>query len=548
MEGKRQRISHRPELIPSNGSLSVFREPGPVNLDSPTSVAKTRATPGRMVFWFAVATFFGIWPALTNGQPFFYPDTTAYVRGADLAISRALGSRFATAWAKDQRRTMGIKTAAPPSKPAAAQPRAAQRVVLAGRSIIYGALLYLGAVIGGMWLSIIVQSFVAAYLVFLFIVRTLRLDFRYFLASCGVLLLASPLPFCVSFLMPDVFAGFLILAFAILVTSWERLSNTERTITGAVLLFAVLSHTTHVILLIALTALTAAYAGLIHRSQWPRIRGPAVTAAACVLLALVWEAAFSFAVSRVLGTPPVRPPFVTAKLVEMLGPSAVIQVCASNRFAVCQFRDRLPVDFETFLWSEDERAGVFQLADAHTKQVLSEEQARFAMVIVPRNLGRYVSGVLHDGLRQLISFGLREYCYDAQGLEFFRNRLPGPDFERMASSLAARWRGYIVFGSTVLYLTAALGAAVIAALLSGAWRPTSVVSECGTRREDVWRVATYILLVGIVLNAIICGGFSTVNDRFEARVVWLIQLSSFAGICVMRPHRKGRDRSGVVPE
>jgi len=504
-------------------------------------LAKARAAPGLVVFWFAVATFFGIWPALTNGQPFFYPDTTAYVRGADLAISRALGSRFATAWAKDQRRTMGIQTTAPPSEPPAAQPRTAQRVVLAGRSIIYGALLYLGAVTGGMWLSIIVQSFVAAYLVFLFIVRTLRLDFRYFLVSCGVLLIASPLPFCISFLMPDVFAGFLLLGFAILVTSWERLSNTERTITSAVLLFAVLSHTTHVILLIGLTTLTAAYAGLIHRSLWPRIRGPAVTAAACVLLALVWEAAFSFLVSRVLGTPPVRPPFVTAKLVEMLGPSAVIQVCASNQFAVCQFRDRLPVDFETFLWSEDERTGVFQVADAHTKQVLSDEQTRFAMVIVPRNLGRYVSGVLHDGLRQLTSFGLREYRYDAQGLVFYKNRLPAPDFERMASSLAAQWRGYIVFGSTVLYLTAALAAAVIAAFLSGGWRPTSVAGERGPGREDVWRVATYVLLVGILLNAIICGGFSTVNNRFEARVVWLIQLSAFAGICVMRPHWKGRE-------
>ena len=54
-------------------------------------------------------------------------------------------------------------------------------------------------------------------------------------------------------------------------------------------------------------------------------------------------------------------------------------------------------------------------------------------------------------------------------------------------------------------------------------------------------MATYVLLVGILLNAIICGGFSTVNNRFEARVVWLIQLSAFAGICVMRPHWKGRE-------
>src|SRR5215831_21218683 len=77
---------------------------------------------------------------------------------------------------------------------------------------------------------------------------------------------------------------------------------------------------------------------------------------------------------------------------------------------------------------------------------------------------------------------------------------------------------------------------VIAAFLSGGWRPTSVAGERGPGREDVWRVATYVLLVGILLNAFLCGGFSTVNNRFEARVVWLIQLSALAGICVMRPH------------
>jgi len=244
----------------------------PLNPNLPVAPARSRLVLWWFGFWLAVLTVLGIWPALTNGQPFFYADTTTYVRGADLAIAKALGSRFATAWAKDQRRTMGIQTAATPSEPAAAQQRATQRVVLAGRSIIYGALLYLGAVTGGMWLSIIVQAFVAVYLLFLFVVRTLRLYFRHFLVSCGVLLLASPLPFCVSILMPDIFAGLLILGFAILATSWERLSNTERTITGAVLLFSVASHTTHVILLIGLTALTAAYAGLTHGFQWPRVR------------------------------------------------------------------------------------------------------------------------------------------------------------------------------------------------------------------------------------------------------------------------------------
>jgi hypothetical protein len=123
-------------------------------------------------------------------------------------------------------------------------------------------------------------------------------------------------------------------------------------------------------------------------------------------------------------------------------------------------------------------------------------------------------------------------------LAFFETRLPNQDFKRMSSTLAARSRIYIVFGNTVLYVTAVLGGAVIVGLVSGALRPASVGCEKRTEQENVWRAATYILLAGILLNAIICGGLSSVNNRYQARVIWLVQLSAITGICVMRPFLK----------
>lgn len=502
----------------------------------------------RFAFWLAVLTVLGLWPALTNGQPFYYADTTAYVRGADLAVAKAFGNRFATEWAKDRRRTIRIQIPVTDTGQSAAEQKPAQHIVLAGRSIVYGALLYLGALTGGMWFSAIMQSLAAVYLVFLIVVRTLRLNFCHFLIICGVLLLASPLPFFVSDLMPDVFAGLLILGFAILAASWERLSNAERAITGGVILFATLSHATHALLLIGLTALTAAYAGLIQRSGWRPIRGLVGVAAVCLMLSFLWEAAFSFGVTRVLGNPPARPPFVSARLVSMLGAPAVSRVCASNDFAVCRFQDRFPIDTDTFLWSEDEGSGVFNVADAHTRLALGKEEIRFALAIIPQNPGRFVSGELQDALRQLIAFGLDEYCYSTQALSFFESRLPARDFEKMKMTLAARSRAYVVFGNKVLYPTAALGAvAILALLLSDARRPggpgrestgskASYDKEGENRQDRVWRTVTGVLLGGVVLNAIICGGLSAVNNRYEARVIWLIQLSSLAGVCGIRPH------------
>ncbi len=508
-----------------------------LNNKSAGAPKRSRLVPWCFGFWLAVLTLFSTWPALSNGQPFFFPDTTAYVRGADLAIAKALGSRFATEWAKDQRRTTGFQISVTGSQVATPDQTPARRVVLAGRSIVYGALLYLGAVTGGMWFPIVVQSAVAIYLVFLFVVRILRLDFLFFALSCGVLIVASSLPFYVSDLMPDVFAGFLILAFAILAVGWGRLSKTERAIASVVILFAVLSHTTHVLLLITLTVLTMGYAGLTKR--WAGIRELIGVVAVCVLLSVLWEAAFSFGVNRTMGAPPVRPPFVTARLVSMLGEPAVSRVCASNDFAVCRFQDRFPIEPATFLWSEDEHLGVFNATDVETKHALEKEQMRFAFAIIPQNFGRVAYGVMRDGSRQLAAFRLDGYWYDAQALDFFGKRLPTRDFERMKSTFAARSQAYFVFGSTVLYGTTALGiVGVVTLLLSGGRRARSLAREGEDGRDKIWREATGIQLGGILLNALICGALSGVYDRYEARVIWLIQLLFVTGVFVMWPHLK----------
>jgi hypothetical protein len=512
-----------------------FRELSRPNVNSPTG--RTSGLPAKrwLVFWFVVAILLGIWPALTNGQPFFYADTTAYVRGADLAISKALGNPFATDWAKDQRRTPESHAQVPISEGSVEQ-KSTRRPVLAGRSIVYGMLLYLGELLGGMWFSIIIQSLVAAYLIFLFVVRVLGLDFRSFLITCAFLYAASSLPFFTSFLMPDVFAGFLIVGFAILATGWDRLSRLDRAMTGAILLFAVLAHPTHLILLLGLVAISAFYVVLADRSQWMAIRRLVAVVGACVAISVLWEAVFAFAVSRALGVPSVRPPFITAKLVSMLGAPAVSEVCASHAFVVCRFQGRFPIDDEAFLWSEEARIGVFGIADLQTKRDIDAEQLRFALAIIPPNLRHFVQGVSADGLRQLTAISLAEYWYRPSGLDFFRNRLPRPEFDRMVTTVAARSDAYPVFGRTALYASTALGATFIVLIVGGTLHSRTIRDANENDQAKTWRTATYIQLTGMVLNAIICGGLSSVNNRYQARVIWLIQFSSITGICVLASH------------
>jgi hypothetical protein len=173
-----------------------------------------------------------------------------------------------------------------------------------------------------------------------------------------------------------------------------------------------------------------------------------------------------------------------------------------------------------------------------TKRLLDDEQLRFALAIIPPNLGHVVAGVSMDALRQLTYVGLSEYSYGPADLNFFRDRLPSHYFDRMTSTLAARSDAYVVFGRKVLYVTAVIGVIITAPLFFGGVRPRRDRSANEIERERTWRAATCILLAGIMLNAIICGGVSAVQDRYQARVIWLIQLSAITGICVLEPHRR----------
>jgi hypothetical protein len=505
-----------------------------LKVNRPTGSAKAPALSIGVAFWFAVLTVVGIWPALTNGQPFFFMDTTAYVRGADVAISKVLGARFATDWAKDPRRRIERQNTAAVSE-AAQEQKPSRRFVSSGRSIVYGALLYLGEIFKGMWFSIVMQSLLAVYLVFILTVKVLNLDFRCFLLSCAVLFFFSSLPFFISFLMPDVFSGFLILGFAILATSWERLSRFDRAAISGVLLFAVLAHHSHLVVLVVMTAVAIGYVVLVDRSQWTRVRGLLAVSVACILIFVLWDAAFTFGVTRAFGIPPVRPPFLLGKLVTSLDKSAVAKVCASKDFVICKYQDRLPIDQESFVWNEDQRRGIFGAADFSTKRALGAEQFRFALAFIPPNLGPLAAAVSLDVLRELGDVGLEEFFYPSYQLPFFEERLPGGEFRKLTSTAAARSDVYVVFGSTVLRGAALLSAILLALLFAWAVRSAdgNDAMELGQRRT--WRAVTCILLGGVVLNAVVCGGLSTPHDRYESRVIWLIQLLLVTGLYVMKP-------------
>ncbi|QUD86864.1 hypothetical protein [Phenylobacterium montanum] len=472
-----------------------------------------------------------IWPAAINGQPFFHPDTLGYVRGPDVAAMKLLGPRFASPWATLD---PGAAVKAHQAGGAAAPGGHAydDKEVLGGRSIYYGVLADLGARTGGFWLTVLVQALAVAWLVEI-VLRGLGLvSLRAYAGVMAVLILASPAAFFASFLMPDVWAGVAIAALAALFALRGRLRLLDIAALSAMTVFAALAHTSVAPVLLVLMA-GAGGLWLLDRRRSAPVLGLAVGSAA-VAAAFAGGAAFTAMVEHTVGAPPVTPPFLTARVVADGPGTRFAQAgCGGQAFVVCRYAGRLPLDVDHFLWGQTDRDGVFQTASPADRRALGEEQARFALAAVRAYPMDQARASLANAIRQVGDSDISDFDYKPSLRQTFIQSLPAETVRAMAHSraFAEAWPVEALWGLQ----TAVMGALVLAAAALMLRRP----SGSGRERRALDFLA--LIVVGVLANAGVCGVLSSVNGRYEARVIWCAPLALAAWLMLRLQSRAERE-------
>lgn len=460
--------------------------------------------------------------AAWNAAPLLYPDTPTYLRGAEMGAVKLLGPAARTAWTAHARpATSAAAPAQPlPGSPAARLTSVEDQVVLAGRSVYYGAMLWLSAWLGSLWMAVLVQAVAAAWLLHLVMVDLGRSSHPAYWAVTALLALGTPLSVFTGLLMPDVWVSLAILALAAWAVHERTLPGTQRAALAAVVLFAMLSHTSAVPV-VAVMALAAW--GLRHRAGWEGLSRRALAGAGlCVLAALAAEAAFSLAVTRQVGAAPLRLPHLSARLVDAgAGTAYLRRHCPQAGWAACDFVDRLPTPWTDFLFSTDPRRGVFALADAATKRRLSQEQVALAWAIAREDPAGVARALAVDAVLQLASFHVDVWGFGPRELAMYDGRVPPQEQARLAASRGYRqpqWNDVM----TALTWASVAGAGAFALL---SWHRR----RQGQARSLPHRLAQCIALVlaGVAVNAVVCGLLASPLDRFQARVVWLLPLAAW---------------------
>lgn len=468
-----------------------------------------------------------LWPAFLNGGPLLFPDTTSYVRAGDAAVVKLIGSP--SEWTRPgelERMSGEVEVRGAPSVHTAggatAPPPEQLRVPLKGRSPYYGVLAYLGWLTSSFWLLILGQALLATVAIYLFLgeFRSQAGPHADLVIIMPVVAVTTPLALFASFVMPDIFAGLLILSLACLLFGKDQ-SQRNRWFWLLLIVCAAMFHSANVLLGFGALAF-AVFLAWVTRSRIRR--SGAVLATAALALGLAGELLFSWGVKQATGSAPVRPPFLMARMIDD-GPGYdyLRDTCPTNGFLACRYLDRMPAPSDSFLWSDSPVDGVFSTLAPEDKRRLEAEQGRFVIQVLLNRPVEQAVATSKAVLRQLAMTGVSEFNYEASSKRHLSTRLPATLLERAEATLA--WQNRMPTGLLGVLTKLTVLASALALLYLA--------------RRSSQQVMILMLAGGIVINAAICGAMSTPHDRYQARVLWLLPLA--AGAILLQRRRGGEE-------
>lgn len=499
----------------------------------------------KKVIYHALAILSLMWTGLANGQPFFFPDTTNYIRAADLAVYIASGKKIETAWtasyqlAAEERQQKpssmqqnGDVVSENPGRATSNDLRGGS--IMGGRSPYIGALLYAGYVLGAFWPFVLMQA-VVAYLLITLTLRRFGLDqSHYVLGTTLFLSLTTSLPTYNSLLLADALAGFGILSFIILATP-GRLSRAEVVFLSVVLVYSAISHLTHVVMLVSMLAALAAFRTLTWVPRPPKRAWIAGIVGLVIGLASIQIT--SFATQAVFGKPPQLLPVITARFIaDGPGLSFIESGCDDQRFQVCRIPIGMPENAQAFLFNTDRQTGGWMIATTEQRRRMGDEDISFALAVLKHKPVEQMGMLAANTLNQLVEFqyrGLNQSCVERPDCWV---SLPPNVRADLFESLSGRGLWPYQLMNAILYLVVIVSCIMLALF----------VPKLNKDRSEEAKVLLGWLLIGgtaMLVNAFLGGAVSESQYRYQGRLIWLVPLLAIVAALLKF---KANDRRGLL--
>ena len=411
-------------------------------------------------------------PALINRGPIPFADTRAYYLGGRAALDKIHAVLLHEANDVDAtvNKARGV------------------------RSAFYSLFTYLLSNAGSIWLVILVQATIVALLLRLSFALLCHREPRWHATLFIVIVsLTTTAPWAVSYLMPDVFTGVMILCIVILMLFWDRLTRAMR---AALIIGAAASMVMHLTNLpIGIGILVVGY---LLRRQWR----PALSVSGALGFGVIAMLAVGVIGFKQWTLAPQAPPFLLARsIVDGPGKLYLQEHCPRIGLAMCRHLDRLnPSSTDDFIWHEN---GVYSTVSPEEKAQLRKEDWVFIAAALDHPWMQAKASI-YNMTTQLGWFTLDDYHIPSY------TTYTATD---MTNSFDVAHDFRLVGWDIVIY------AMVVVSIVYGILRFRTF-----SRDERDF----FLLVVAAILLNSLAGTFSEPAPRYETRVIWLLPMAFLA--------------------
>lgn len=430
-----------------------------------------------------LGALFLAWPAFYNGFPLIYPDSMTYLSDGR-AVARALFlHRFSDYY--------GV------------------------RSFFYSLIILPFHWNISPWPIVALQCLLVAFVVWL-VVRSIaprHTVVRYLILILALSIFTSA-SWYAAFIMPDILGPLAYLSIYLLAFARETLSRAERLALCLIAWWGITAHSSHLVLAAGLWLLLFLVVDFKRKPYWRRPRSLRVIAAILGVAAASQMALHGY----LYGKPTLngeRPPYLMARVIAD-GPGRwyLDKNCPQLHWAICNHMSQLSDNPDTLLWDED---GAYQSATDDERNQIDHEEMPLVLATLRAYPKQQLSRSAANFSQQLLSFGLYGFDSNPWMLEQFDEAMPSAQSSYLRSRQAHDALPLDML-TEIQWWTIVASLAAIAVLIPFLWRRHS------TRLAGL----SLVVVATVVANALVTGVMSVVDDRYGARIMWLIPL--LAGI------------------
>ena len=472
---------------------------------------------------------------LVNGRPSVFTDSNDYYDQGRTVV-RDLSAHF----------VQPAPLTDPEDIAEAAEKKADERFALTAmgaRSAYYGVFLYVGTVLGSLWLVSAIQALLAIWPMWRLsqAVAPNAKPWTFGLVCAGVAA-GTALPLFAGFAMPDVFAGIAILCAVLTLIYRHTLRRREQALIWALMAICLSFHGSHTMTALCLAVLAGGMM-LLLKAPWRETVFRSSLIVAAVVVGFAANALYAQSIKAKWGEDLRRPPFLTARvLADGPGRTYLRDICRSGTpYVLCRFRHQVLDDSDYILWSNAEGIGVFNRLSYDDRIALGKEEFRFALGTVLHDpLGQFTAAMqnwwwqmtliyVEDPLRNPYVY-LNDGYWGGTNLPLLIPDAAWCKQDRANCRTRLRMDPLRAWHTSVFFLALGfLGWRLWRGEAATALRQKQLVFD-----NDVMKAtaALSLLLAGFIINAAVCGILSGPFPRYQARVTWLIPLA--AGMVAQR--------------